>query len=417
MANEEHLAILRQGVEAWNRWRAENPDVRPDLSNTNLEAMDLTGAVLSNVLFQNASLRAATLSNANLRGASLRDANCRGTVLRDANLFAASLCKANLSQANLVHSDLSRADLTYADFSGAWTSSTIFGNVDLSVVKGLEKVHHLGPSFVDISTLYRSGGKIPESFLRGCGVPESLIEYLPALIGAMEPIQFYSCFISHSTKDQDFAHRLYERMQRHRLRVWYAPEELKAGQKLDEEIEEAIRVYDKLIIVLSEASLHSKWVIKEIRKARKVELANNRRKFFPIRLLDMKVVDDWECYDPESGQDLAAEVREYFIPDFSHWKDHDAFEAAFAKLLEALKATEEPPVPRDMSVVIERKKRELRLLEEQEARMGNHTPPHVIMELEDLRREIGRWRASWLEESKLCSVLLWCCFANTIINV
>ena len=73
-------------------------------------------------------------------------------------------------------------------------------------------------------------------FLLGCGVPYGLIEQLPSLLGAMQPIQFYSCFISYSTKDQDFTQRLYERMQRHHLRVWFAPEDMKGGRKLREEI-------------------------------------------------------------------------------------------------------------------------------------------------------------------------------------
>ena len=45
--------------------------------------------------------------------------------------------------------------------------------------------------------------------------------------------------------------------------------------------------------------------------------------------------------DPRTGKDLAEEVREYFIPDFSNWKDHDAFEAAFARLLRDLKKADE----------------------------------------------------------------------------
>jgi hypothetical protein len=32
MANQEHLSKLEEGVEAWNRWRKEHPDIRPDLS-------------------------------------------------------------------------------------------------------------------------------------------------------------------------------------------------------------------------------------------------------------------------------------------------------------------------------------------------------------------------------------------------
>ena len=46
---------------------------------------------------------------------------------------------------------------------------------------------------------------------------------------------------------------------------------------------------------------------------------------------------DWECFDADSGKDLAVEVREYYIPDFSQWKDLDAFEVAFNRLLRDLK--------------------------------------------------------------------------------
>ena len=82
-----------------------------------------------------------------------------------------------------------------------------------------------------MDTLVRSRGKIPEAFLRGCGVPDALIANLPALIGAMEPIQFYSCFISYSTKDQDFAERLHSKLRDKGLRVWFAPEDIQGGKK------------------------------------------------------------------------------------------------------------------------------------------------------------------------------------------
>ncbi len=47
---------------------------------------------------------------------------------------------------------------------------------------------------------------------------------------------------------------------------------------------------------------------------------------------------DWTCFDANTGKDLAAEVREYFIPDFSNWKDHASFESAFARLKKDLEA-------------------------------------------------------------------------------
>jgi hypothetical protein len=75
----------------------------------------------------------------------------------------------------------------------------------------------------------------------------------------------------------------------------------------------------------------------ELRKARKAERRSGKRKLFPVRLVDFYALRDWECFDADSAKDLAVELREYFIPDFSHWKEHDQFEDAFARLLKDLK--------------------------------------------------------------------------------
>ncbi len=76
---------------------------------------------------------------------------------------------------------------------------TILGNVDLSEAKGLETVVHAGPSTIGIDSIFRSKGKIPEIFLRGAGVPEGFINYMKSLV--VNPIEYYSCFISYSSKD------------------------------------------------------------------------------------------------------------------------------------------------------------------------------------------------------------------------
>ena len=202
----------------------------------------------------------------------------------------------------------------------------------------MESVTHSGPSSIGIDTLFQSKGNIPEQFLRGCGVPDDLITYLPSLIGP--GIEFYSCFISYSHKNEEFVQRLYSRMQQEKLRVWYAPEDMRGGRKTIRQIDEAIRVHDKLLLVLSKQSMESEWVKTEIRRARKAELRDGRQKLFPIRLCSMKEIQEWECFDADTGKDLAVEVREYHIPDFSQWKDHDAFEAAFGRLLKDMRASE-----------------------------------------------------------------------------
>jgi hypothetical protein len=80
-----------------------------------------------------------------------------------------------------------------------------------------------------MGTIYSSQGKIPLAFLRGAGFPETFIAYIPSLI-AVGAIQFYSCFISYSTKDQEFADRLYADLQNKGVRCWFAPDDVQGGK-------------------------------------------------------------------------------------------------------------------------------------------------------------------------------------------
>jgi uncharacterized protein YjbI with pentapeptide repeats len=61
VANEEHVKILKQGVEVWNAWRIANPTLRPDLYGAHLHFADLSHAILSNADLRDADLSAAGL--------------------------------------------------------------------------------------------------------------------------------------------------------------------------------------------------------------------------------------------------------------------------------------------------------------------------------------------------------------------
>ena len=357
-ANLRHANLRHADISLANLIAADLIDANlrdADLSHADLSHADLRGAKLSNADLSGANLHHANLryanlshadishaglSNADLRGANLNSADLNSANLNSTNLNSADLRLANLNSADLNSADLSGANLIEAEFNRGSCSGTLFANVDLSKAQWLESINHFGPSTVGIDTLFLSEGKIPETFLRGCGVPETLIAYLPSILGAMQPIQFYSCFISYSTKNQDFAERLHSKMRDKGLRVWYSPEDIQGGKKLHEQIDEAIRLYDKLLLVLSPESMNSEWVKTEIRKARKAEIKEGKRKLFPIRLVDFNTIQEWECFDADSGKDLGVEIREFFIPDFSNWKEHDSFEAGFARLLNDLKAKE-----------------------------------------------------------------------------
>ena len=184
---------------------------------------------------------------------------------------------------------------------------TIFADADLSEVKGLHNVVHVRPSYISIDTIYRSHGKIPPVFLRGAGVPDNFIEYMGSLTG--KALEFYSCFISYSTKDHEFANRLYADLQNEGVRCWFAPHDIRAGKKIHEQIDEAIRVHEKLLLILSPDSMNSEWVKTEIRKARRRERTEKKRVLFPVRLVSFEAIRDWELFDADEGTNLAVEIR------------------------------------------------------------------------------------------------------------
>lgn len=241
MANEEQLAILKRGVDEWNRWRVSHPKEFIDLSGADLNFQNLRGVDLIG-----ADLHGANLTEVNLRDAKLRGADLRGAYLENANLREADLTKADLTGAVLFGAHLGWTKLYDTNLNEVHCGSTIFAGVDLSSVVGLDTTFHLLPSEISIRTLIRSNGKIPEVFLRGCGVPEILITYLPSMLE--DAMQFYSCFISYSHADQEFAQTLHKRLQKQGISCWLDEHQLKPGDKLHKTIYEAIRVYDKVIL-------------------------------------------------------------------------------------------------------------------------------------------------------------------------
>jgi len=287
MASEEHLRILLDGsVADWNVWRQKNDDVIPDLADAELYKADLSGNGQTGI-----------------------------------NLY-----KANLRRANLVAANLQAANLRAADLENATFGFTILGDADLNGAFGLPRCRHTGPSIVDYQTIAKSK-TLPAIFLQGCGLPEKLIEYLPSIL--FEPIQFYSCFISYSSKDQEFADRLYADLQVRGVRCWFAPEDLKIGDRFRQRIDEAIRLHDKLLLILSEDSVESDWVRDEVESCLERERREKRTILFPVRLDDavMSTSEAW----------AASIRRQRHLGDFQKWKNHDAYLTGLERLLRDLR--------------------------------------------------------------------------------
>jgi len=126
MANQEHLEILMKGVDVWNKWREDNPNVKVDLSGANLSGADLFGANLIHADLRGADLRGTILRRAILSGADIND-----TDFRNAKLSGAKLSGANLRRADFRSADLRNAKLSLANLDSANLRSADLGSVNL----------------------------------------------------------------------------------------------------------------------------------------------------------------------------------------------------------------------------------------------------------------------------------------------
>ncbi len=135
MVNDDQLAILRRGVDAWNEWREENPKVLIDLIGADLRGSKLNEADLHGANLSEAKLYGANLSGANLFKANLMDVKLRGMfpgeVYTGTEFDSVKLCNACLREAKLHRANLNGADLRAADLSGAILTAAHLHEADL----------------------------------------------------------------------------------------------------------------------------------------------------------------------------------------------------------------------------------------------------------------------------------------------
>lgn len=306
-----------------------------DLRGANLENADLDRAILSDANLTGANLSRANLSRANLSGTNFSEAN-----LTDANFNGAALKRTNLSGAVLLRSDLYESVLnnvvtTGAKFAGCIVGYTVFQDCDLSQAEGLGEVRHDAPSTVGVDTLFRSAGRLPESFLLGIGAPDMLLAFQKTIKDA--PPLGGERYISCAEKDIPFAQKLQSSLRSHGVRSWVFADNFRGNPLVDrrstseeEEIERWVRHYDKLIVVCSQSGLDSETVRNDLTQAK--DLQQNR--------------DEWLVYlvDPDGTLEnpRARPARnltyEHVIFDLRGYEaDSPEFQQEVSKLAEALK--------------------------------------------------------------------------------
>jgi hypothetical protein len=382
MANPRQVRRLLAGVKEWNAWRkrarapidlTEETFMRKTARGytyLRLAGIDLSGANLSGAVFPNSDLSRANLSGANLAEADLGSACLAGANLSKAALYQASLVGTNLVKANLTGSyltmaDLSGADLSTAELSGAKLclanlrganldaaslgsavfGETILASTNLTNAKGLETCEHLMPSTLDIHTFLKSG-MLPERFIRGCGLPDEYIRFLPSFL--KQPTHFCSCFISYSHEDKAFARLLHDRLQGQGIRCWLDEHQLLPGDDLHEGIDRGIRLWDKVLLCASKSSLSSWWMDGEINRAfqKEAQIMKERGKKV-LALIPLNLDGLLFSADYQSGK--KAEITSRVAANFVGWeKDNALFDRELDKVIRALRTGEggrEKPPP------------------------------------------------------------------------
>lgn len=316
MADPALIRLLQQGSTAWNSWREKRPDIEPDLRKADLHETQLSGINFDRTCLDGADLRNANLRSASLKAASLYQSDLRGAKLRDAWLHRTLFKETLLEKTNFSHARL---------------LETMFLNVDLRASIDLERGFHLGPSTIGIDTIQRSRGNIPDAFLRGAGVSEQLLTCLHT--SGQAPFDYYTCFISYSSSNQDFVEKLYKDLRKAGVLCWYAPESLETGEKFPARITEAVQSREKVLVVLSKDSLKSDWVKKEVELARQKEGNGKREVLLPIRL-------DSAILNTSIGWAASIHNRRH-IQSFEKWQQPSRYQKMVEDLLNHLRKEEE----------------------------------------------------------------------------
>ena len=313
MANKNQVDILKRGVKYWNSWRKENPHLWPNLVKADLSNLNLKGAD-----FFISDLREANLSNSDCSYA-----NFSGSICIRTNFTNSQLQNANLYIANLNGCNFNSADLSFAIMG-----DTILVDIDFRNIRNVDLIQHIQNSHLGVNSIIKSENKIPKGILDNCGVTQKSLKKISANIQNIKS-NYHSCFISYSSNDEEFVRKIYKELQNNNVKCWFAPENLKTGDRLRKSLDNEIYNHDKLMLVISKNSINSQWVEQEVEKALEKERMNNKTVLFPIAIDEDLFLQNngWISYLKNTRN----------ITFFLNWQLDHEFERSFNKILNDLK--------------------------------------------------------------------------------
>ena len=348
MTRDEAIKLLRGGPEGIKQWNQLAWNIGVDID---LSGMDLSGITAKDLVFPPVlDLRGASFARSRLSKAQFNSC-LNGVKFSHSHLHRCSFWNCDVSQADFTgatvhHANFFSGNLSKASFHEASFATNIFDGVDLSAVTGLGRVSHIAPSILSPSTLAKSRGRIPDRFLRRCGLkpweivatklhdptlaPVQIEKLLYRIfdIRAHSPIYLGGVFISYSRKDAKFVDRIHDVLLGKGANVWLDRHDMIAGP-LRDQVRDAIGLNDTLLLVLSKTSVESDWVEYELDKAREKEKREGRSVLCPVAL-----DDSWKA---KMDDPLWRQVKKNNVLNFAKWRSKDVFDAELAKLIKGLK--------------------------------------------------------------------------------
>jgi DNA-binding NarL/FixJ family response regulator len=106
---------------------------------------------------------------------------------------------------------------------------------------------------------------------------------------ALELRRIPKLFISYSSEDRQFAERIAQHLHDRGWQVWYDIWEIKIGDSIAQKIQDGLVSSSYLVVLLSEASVRSKWVKEEIDAAFVQQLEDESIKILPALIQECKL--------------------------------------------------------------------------------------------------------------------------------
>lgn len=173
MIKPKHINILEQGVDYWNNWREQNPQVAPNLNDTDFRNLKLDGANLSETLLIRSKLDNLQLERINLSRANLYKAKMVGCNLKYADLTSTNIAEANLNNADLTGANLSNSIAHKVNFTKSNLSGTNMKETDLRGSQFIET--NIKRGYLVSANCYRTYFK--NAILENCDLREVSLKY------------------------------------------------------------------------------------------------------------------------------------------------------------------------------------------------------------------------------------------------